>query len=104
MNNFLAVLEFYVDNNKNVKFKTINFSGQTNILCRRSFFDIVKIPQKFLPLPMLEITTIPVYFLPTREKIPILWIELQTNKNIKSLKTLHTSKHREVRNSRIAKM
>ena len=88
MNNFLAVLElgtFYVDYNKNVKFKTINFSGQTNILCRRSFCDIVKIPQKFLLLPMLEITTIPIYFLPTKEKIPILWIELQPNKNIKSL-------------------
>ena len=28
-----------------------------NILCRHSFCDFVKIPEKFLPLPMLEITT-----------------------------------------------
>ena len=60
-----------------------------NISYRHSFCDFVKIPQKFLPLPMLEITTKSTYFLPAKKTIPILWIELQTNKNIKGLKTLH---------------
>ena len=62
-----------------------------NILCRHSFCDFVKIVQKFLPLPMLEITTKSTYFLPAKKKIPILCIELQTNKNVKGFKTLHLS-------------
>ena len=53
-----------------------------NILCRHTFCDFVKIPQKFLPLRMLEITTKSTYFLPMKKKIPMLWIELQANKNI----------------------
>ena len=73
-----------------------------NILCRHSFCDFVKIPQKFLPLPMLEITTKSIYLPPAKKKIPILWTELQTNKNIKGLNTL-TSKHQAVKNSQIAK-
>ena len=51
--------------------------------------DFVKIPQKFLPLPMLEVTTKSTYFLPEKRKIPILSLERQTNKNIKGFKTLH---------------
>ena len=62
-----------------------------NILCRRSFSNFVKIPQKFLPLPTLEISTKSTYFLLAKKKMPIMWIELQTNKNRKGLKTLHLS-------------
>ena len=62
MNNCLAILELYTSyiEYKNVKFKPINFSGQTNVkyfLFRHSFCYFVKTSQKFLPLPMLEITT-----------------------------------------------
>ena len=76
---------------KIVKFKAINFSVKPvlNILCRHSFFDFVKVPQKFLPFLMLEITTKSAYFLPAKKEIPILWIEIQTNKNIKGFRTLH---------------
>ena len=31
-------------------------------------------------LPLLKITTKSTHFLPAKKKIPILWIELQTNK------------------------
>ena len=47
------------------------------------------IAKKFLLFPMSEITTKSTCFLPVKKKIPILWIELQTNKNIKGIKTLH---------------
>ena len=39
--------------------------------------------------PLLEITTKPKHFLPVKKKIRILWIELQTIKNTKGLKTLN---------------
>ena len=60
-------------------------------VCRHSFCDFVKMPKKFLPLPMLEITTKSTYFFPAKKKIPILCIELQTNENVKGFKTLHLS-------------
>ena len=66
----------------------------SNILCRHSFCDFVKIQKKFLPLPMLEITTKSTYFLSAKKKIPMLWIELKTNENIKVFKTLHLNTER----------
>ena len=91
MNNFLGIMELrtFYTYYKNEKLKAINFSGQTNILCRHSFCDIVKITKKFLPFPLLEITTKSTYFPPAKKKIPILWIDLQTNKSIKGLKTIY---------------
>ena len=43
---------------------------------------------------MLEITTKSINFVPAKEKIPILWIEHQTNKNIKGFKILHLNTER----------
>ena len=43
---------------------------------------------KVFSLPLVKITTKSTHFLPPKKKIPILRIELQTNK-IQSLKTLH---------------
>ena len=93
VNDLLAIPElctYYIEY-KNIKFKAINFSGQTNFkyFMQISFCDFVKIWQKFLPLPMLEITTKSTYFLHAKKKIPILCIELQTNENVKGCKTLH---------------
>ena len=73
---------------------TFVVKSMLNILCRHSFCDFAKIPQKFLPLPMLEITTDSTYFLIAKEKMPILRIELLTNKNIKGFKTLHLNPQR----------
>ena len=55
---------------------------------------MLKIPQKFLPLLMLEITTNSIYFFPAKKKMPILCLELQTKKNVKGFKTLHLSTKR----------
>ena len=77
MNNFLALLEFgafYIEY-KNVKFTTINSRDRTRV----------------------KITTKSTYFLPAKKKIPILWIELRTNKIQK-----FTSKHRAIKNFQIA--
>ena len=96
--NHLAILElctFYIDyKNVNSKQLTLVVKSMLNILCRHSFCDFVKIPQKFLPLPMLETITKSTYFHPAKKKIPILWIELQTNKNVKGFKTLHLKTER----------
>ena len=35
---------------------------------------------KVSSLPLLKITTKSTHFLPAKKKVPILWIELQTNK------------------------
>ena len=64
-----------------------------NISCR--FVKIsCKDTAKVSSLSLLETTTKPTYFLPAKNKIPILWIQLQTNKNTKNLKTLHLNKKR----------
>ena len=55
---------------------------------------------KLLSLSTLEITTKSTYFYPVKKNMLILWIELQTNKNIKGFKTLHL---KAVKNSQIAK-
>ena len=71
---------------KNVKFKAIiYFSGQTNVnnFMQTQLLWFCKKSQKFLLLPMLETTTKSTYFLPTKKKIQILWIEIQTNKNFR---------------------
>ena len=76
MNNFLALLEFgafYIEY-KNVKFTTINSRGRTRV----------------------KITTKSTHFLRAKKKIPILWIELRTNKTQK-----FTSKHRAIKISKL---
>ena len=83
MNNFLAILEFcaFCMEYKNAKFTGINFCGRTNVEYSmqiqhlRFYNDTAKV---FLSL--LKITTKSTHFLPAKKKIPILWIELQTNK------------------------
>ena len=105
MTNFLAILgscAFYIEYKK-VKFMAINFRGRTNIryfmqtqllrFCR----DTSKVPS----LPLLKITTKSTHFLTAKKKIPMLWIELQTNKIQRSQNL--TFKHRTVKNSQIAK-
>ena len=52
---------------------TLVVKPMLNILCRHSFCDFIKILQKFLSLPMIEITTKSTYFLPVKKKIPIPW-------------------------------
>ena len=61
-----------------LKYVAINFRGRTNV--KHSFFDFVMISVKVSSLPLLKITTKSTHFLPAKKKIPILWIELQTNK------------------------
>ena len=39
--------------------------------------------------PLLEITTKSTHFLSGEKNVPIMWIELQANKNTKGIKTLH---------------
>ena len=92
MNNYLAILElctFYIEY-KNVKFTAIKFSGRANVkyFMQTQLLRFCKDIAKVSSLPLLEITTKSKHFLPAK-KIPVLWIELQTNKNTKGLKTLH---------------
>ena len=84
MNNFLAILElcaFYIEY-KNAKFTEINFRGRTNVkyLMQTQLLRFCKNTAKVSSLPLLKVTTKSTHFLPARKKIPILWIELQTNK------------------------
>ena len=68
-----------------------NFSGRTSIkyfFMQTQLLRFCKDTAKDCSLPLLEITTKSNHFLPAK-KIPILWIELQTNINKKGLKTLH---------------
>ena len=76
MNNFLAIKEFCA------KFTGINFLGRTNIkyLMQTQLLRFCKNTAKVSSLPLLRITTKSTHFLPAKKKIPILWIELQTNK------------------------
>ena len=72
INNFLAILElcaFYVENKK-VKFTVMNFRGRNNV----KYFMQTQV------LRLLKINTKSTHFLPAKKKIPILWIELLTNK------------------------
>ena len=64
-----------------------------NISCRHSFCNFTKVSSPQLR-NNYQITTKLTYFLLAKKKIPILWIELQTNKNIKGFKTLHLNTER----------
>ena len=84
MNNFLAILEFcafYIEY-KNAKFTGINFRGWTNVKCfmQTQLLWFSKNTAKVSSFPLLKITTISTHFLPAKKKIPMLLIELQTNK------------------------
>ena len=84
MNIFLAILEFcafYIEYKK-VKFTAINFRGRTNVkyFMQTQVLRFCKDTAKVSSLPLLKITTKSTHFLPAKKKIPILWIELQTNK------------------------
>ena len=84
MNNFLAILElcaFYIEYKK-VKFTAISFRGPTNVkyFMQTQLLRFCKDTTKVSFLPLLKITTKSTHFLPAKKKIPILWIELQTNK------------------------
>ena len=81
MNNLLAILEFcafYVEY-KNVKFTGINFRGRTIVLKQTQLLRFSKNSAKVSSQPLLRITK-STHFHPAKKKIPILWIELQTNK------------------------
>ena len=60
----------------------INFRGRANVkyFMQTQLLRIYKDTTKVSSLPLLKITTKSTHFLPARKKIPILWIELQTNK------------------------
>ena len=84
MNNFLAILElcaFYIEYKK-VKFTAINFLGRISLkyFMQIQLLRFCKVTTKVSSLPLLKITTKSTHFLPAKKKIPILWIELQTNK------------------------
>ena len=84
MNNFLAILElcaFYIEYKK-VKFTAINFRGRTNVkyFMQAQVLRFYRDTAKVSSFPLLKITTKSTHFLPAKKKIPILWIELQTNK------------------------
>ena len=82
MNNFLAILElcaFYIEYKK-IKFTAINFRGRTKYFMQTQPLQFCKDTAKISCLPLLKITTKPTHFVPAKKKIPILWIELQTNK------------------------
>ena len=60
----------------------INNRGRANVnyLMQTQLMRFYKDTAKVSSLPLLKITTKSTHFLPARKKIPILWIELQTNK------------------------
>ena len=84
INLFLATLEFWAFciEYKNVKFKEINLCDRTNIkyFMQTQLFQFCKDTSKVSFLPLLKIITKSTHFLLAKKKIPILWIELQTNK------------------------
>ena len=84
MNSFLAILEFcafYIEYKK-IKFTAINFCGQTNVkyFMQTQLLQFCKDTAKVSFLSLLKLTTKSTHFLPAKKKMPILWIELQTNK------------------------
>ena len=60
----------------------INFRGRTNVkyFMQTQLLQLFKNTTEVSSLPLLKITTKSTHFLPAKKKIPILWIELQTNK------------------------
>ena len=90
MNIFLAILEFcafYIEYKK-VKFTAMNFRGRTNVkyFMQTQVLGFCKNSLKVSSLPLLNIITKSTHFLSAKKKMPILWIELQTNKIQKVLK------------------
>ena len=84
MNNFLAILElcaFYIEYKK-IKFTEVNFRGQTNVryFMQTQLFRFCKDTAKVSSLSLLKIIIKSTHFLPAKNNIPILWIELQTQK------------------------
>ena len=67
---------------KKVKFTAINFRGRTNVkyFMQSQVLRFCKDTAKVSSLPLLKEATKSTYFLPAKKRIPILWIELQTNK------------------------
>ena len=84
MNNFSAILGFFAFyiKLKNAEFTGINFRGRTNIkyFMQTELLRLCKDTAKVSTLFLLKITTKSTYFPPAKKKIPIMWIELQTNK------------------------
>ena len=64
------------------KFTKINFGGRTSVkyLIRTQLLRFCRGTAKVPSLPLLKTTTKSTHFLPAKKKIPVLWIELQTNK------------------------
>ena len=89
INNILAIMELcaFYNEYKKVKFTAINFHGRTNVkyFMQTQPLQFCKDAAKFFSLSLLKKTVISKYFLPAK-KIPILWIELQTNKHKRSQK------------------
>ena len=67
---------------KKVKFMAIKFRGLTNIeyFMQTQLLRFFKDTAKVSSLSLLSITTKATHFLLTKKKMPILWIELRTNK------------------------
>ena len=84
MNNFLAILELCASciKYKKLKFTAINFHGGTIVkyFMQTQVLQFCKDTAKVSSLPLLKITTKSTHFPPPKKKIPILWIEIQTNK------------------------
>ena len=88
MNNFLAILElraFYIEYKKNT---AINFCCRTNVkyFMQTQGLRFCKDTAKVSSLPLLKTTPKSIHFPPAKKKIPVLWIELQTNKIKKASK------------------
>ena len=81
---FLEILELcaFYSEYKKVKFTLINFRGRNNAkyFMQTQVLRFRKDTAKVSSLPLLNITTESTHFIPAKKKIPILWIELQTNK------------------------
>ena len=93
MINFSAILElcpFYIEYKK-VKFTAIDFRGRTNIkyFMQTQVLQFCKDTAKDSSFPLLKIITKPTHFLPSKKKILILWIELQTNE-VEKISTPYT--------------
>ena len=77
----LELCPFYIEYKK-VKFTAITFRGPNNVkyFTQTQLLRFCKDIAKVSCLPLLKTTTKSTHFLPAKKNIPILWIELQTNK------------------------
>ena len=76
MNKFLAIRELHAQQST-----AINFRDRTNVkyFMKHNFSDFID-TTKVSSVSLLKITIKSTRFLLAKKKIPILWIELQTNK------------------------